>query len=194
MRFVHDAGLLCLDLVNTNVVLHGAPVDLLTDYDALLDWLDEAGVLDASARGEADEWRSGPDGGEGWRAAVELRGAVRRIADDMIAGRPIADADIARVNRSLAARSAVGEIRRDGDGFRRVTLWTFPTPASLLAPVAESAAELVTALDPGRVGQCDDADCILYFYDTSKNHSRRWCSMERCGNRAKVARHYRRQG
>ena len=29
-------------------------------------------------------------------------------------------------------------------------------------------------------------------YDTSRNHSRRWCSMESCGNRAKAKRHYRR--
>ena len=46
--------------------------------------------------------------------------------------------------------------------------------------------------DPGRIRQCHADDCICCFVDTSKNGRRKWCSMARCGNRAKVAEHYRR--
>jgi predicted RNA-binding Zn ribbon-like protein len=28
---------------------------------------------------------------------------------------------------------------------------------------------------------------VLLFLDTSRSHTRRWCSMEQCGNRSKVA-------
>jgi len=45
----------------------------------------------------------------------------------------------------------------------------------------------------GRVRECDGAACTWLFLDQSRNRSRRWCSMESCGNRAKARRHYHRQ-
>ena len=46
--------------------------------------------------------------------------------------------------------------------------------------------------DLALVKKCENPVCVLFFYDTSKNHSRRWCSMSVCGNRMKVAAHYQR--
>jgi predicted RNA-binding Zn ribbon-like protein len=63
----------------------------------------------------------------------------------------------------------------------------------LLVPIAESAAGLLTADDLTLVRKCQNPQCILYFYDTTRNHARRWCSIAVCGNRAKVATHYRRR-
>jgi predicted RNA-binding Zn ribbon-like protein len=34
--------------------------------------------------------------------------------------------------------------------------------------------------------ECAGEDCSAVFFDRSKNHSGRWCSMSTCGNRAKV--------
>lgn len=34
--------------------------------------------------------------------------------------------------------------------------------------------------------ECAGEDCRAVFFDRSKNHSGKWCSMESCGNRAKV--------
>ncbi|HIC14689.1 MAG TPA: CGNR zinc finger domain-containing protein, partial [Gemmatimonadetes bacterium] len=48
-----------------------------------------------------------------------------------------------------------------------------------------------TEANPLRIRQCASEDCIYWFLDTSKSGRRRWCSMARCGNRAKVAKHYR---
>jgi predicted RNA-binding Zn ribbon-like protein len=60
-------------------------------------------------------------------------------------------------------------------------------------PVVHSAAELLTSPHLDRVRQCaDDRGCGFLFFDTSRNGSRRWCSMESCGNRAKARRHYQR--
>jgi predicted RNA-binding Zn ribbon-like protein len=60
--------------------------------------------------------------------------------------------------------------------------------------VARSAGELLTSDQLDRVRQCaDDRGCGYLFLDTSRNRSRRWCSMESCGNRAKARRHYQRQ-
>jgi len=57
--------------------------------------------------------------------------------------------------------------------------------------VARSAAELLTSDNVDRVRECeDDRGCGYLFIDQSKNRSRRWCSMESCGNRAKARRYY----
>ena len=63
----------------------------------------------------------------------------------------------------------------------------------LLAPVARSAAWLLEHGDPTLVRRCGGSGCVLLFYDTTKNHSRRWCSMEGCGSRAKAGAYYRRR-
>jgi hypothetical protein len=34
--------------------------------------------------------------------------------------------------------------------------------------------------------ECGNPPCRSVFFDRSKNHSGRWCSMSSCGNRAKV--------
>lgn len=43
---------------------------------------------------------------------------------------------------------------------------------------------------PERIRRCAHPACVLYFYDTSRNGTRRWCSMEGCGSRVKASRHY----
>jgi predicted RNA-binding Zn ribbon-like protein len=64
----------------------------------------------------------------------------------------------------------------------------------MLWPIVREAANLLTSDDINRVGECaDDRGCGYLFFDTSRNHSRRWCSMEGCGNRAKAQRHYQRK-
>ena len=63
-----------------------------------------------------------------------------------------------------------------------------------LYPIARSAATLLTSPERARVGECaDDRGCGYLFLDTSRNRSRRWCSMEDCGNRAKAILHYERK-
>jgi predicted RNA-binding Zn ribbon-like protein len=63
----------------------------------------------------------------------------------------------------------------------------------MLWPVVHDAAGLLTSEELDRVGQCDDDRCGWLFLDTSRNRSRRWCSMEDCGNRAKARRYYERK-
>jgi predicted RNA-binding Zn ribbon-like protein len=64
----------------------------------------------------------------------------------------------------------------------------------LLAAVARSAAELLTKGEETRVRFCANPTCSLFFYDNSRTHRRRWCSMSLCGNRHKVAAFARRHG
>jgi predicted RNA-binding Zn ribbon-like protein len=60
--------------------------------------------------------------------------------------------------------------------------------ASPLAPVIQSAIELLTSPDVDRLRSCAADTCEWLFLDTTKNRTRRWCDMKVCGNRAKVRR------
>lgn len=66
------------------------------------------------------------------------------------------------------------------------------TAEAILAPVAEAAADLLATADFKLVKRCEDDTCVLWFSDRTKSHHRRWCSMEICGNRQKVAAYRRR--
>jgi predicted RNA-binding Zn ribbon-like protein len=75
---------------------------------------------------------------------------------------------------------------------RRV--WHRATTACALATIAASAVELLGGDDADRVRRCAGERCWLLYLDTSPAGRRRWCSMERCGNRAKVRSHRARRG
>jgi len=73
---------------------------------------------------------------------------------------------------------------REDDGALDRPLWA----------VVRSAVEVLTTGDPVRIKACPEPDgCGWLFYDTSKNGSRQWCSMEGCGSRAKMRHHYARR-
>jgi predicted RNA-binding Zn ribbon-like protein len=61
------------------------------------------------------------------------------------------------------------------------------TVEQYLAPVAESVAGLLFHGDFDLVRHCEGGQCVLWFYDRTKAHRRRWCSPQTCGNRSKVA-------
>ncbi|GGB67411.1 CGNR zinc finger domain-containing protein [Shewanella inventionis] len=65
--------------------------------------------------------------------------------------------------------------------------------SSLLANVAYEGAQLLASSQVSYVKSCSNPECVLLFLDTSRTKRRRWCSMDTCGNRAKVARHYRKE-
>ena len=67
--------------------------------------------------------------------------------------------------------------------------WTFPPPHELtdpLRPIVHAAVELLTGGPLDRLKTC--GNCRWLFLDQSRNHSRRWCSMDECGIQMKHAR------
>jgi predicted RNA-binding Zn ribbon-like protein len=93
------------------------------------------------------------------------------------------------VNAEIADAHRDAALAFDGDSF------TFqPPPKDPLLPlhaVARALADLLTSPRLHRVGRCEGVgDCGWLFLDTTKNGSRRWCSMAGCGSRAKMRRYY----
>jgi predicted RNA-binding Zn ribbon-like protein len=62
---------------------------------------------------------------------------------------------------------------------------------ALLANLADEGAVLLASPQASRLKCCRNTECVLIFLDTSRSQQRLWCSIETCGNRVKVARHYR---
>ncbi|MEJ2564192.1 MAG: CGNR zinc finger domain-containing protein [Anaerolineales bacterium] len=124
---------------------------------------------------------------------IELREALYRIFSHSAAGTQIPNEDLASFNAALG--EALHRVRLDAsrDGFSWGWSDDNQNLEAMLWPILWKSAELLTSEDLKRVGECaDDRGCGYLFYDNSRNHSRRWCSMESCGNRAKVQRHYQR--
>jgi predicted RNA-binding Zn ribbon-like protein len=191
--FLFVANLLWLDFVNTEPAYAGARVDLLGGFADLARWFRAAGVLSAdAARLALARWDESAEGRAVLREAVRLRAALRAGAERLAAGRPVGRGMVAEVNRVLAFRPSYPRLVRAGKGYASRLEPFSKSPLHMLVPVAESAAWLLEHGDGSLVRRCEGARCVLLFYDTTRNKSRRWCSMEGCGSRAKAAAYYRR--
>jgi predicted RNA-binding Zn ribbon-like protein len=183
----------CLDFVNTEAVENGVAVDLLGGFDALVAWCVAARVVDAEpAKRLRADWSGTREGERAFARAIQLRTALRGMAERLAAGRPASRALLDAINEVLRTRAGHVELVPTKDGYEKRFRPDFSDPAHVLVPIAESAADLLSDGDPHLIRKCQNPRCVLYFYDTTKNHARRWCSMTACGNRAKVAAHYRR--
>jgi predicted RNA-binding Zn ribbon-like protein len=126
--------------------------------------------------------------------ALEMRETIYRMLSAVAHGEKPDNTDLSRFNRALTGALEKSQIFPTDEGFN----WTWQIDENsfdrMLWPIVRDAANLLTSEDINRVGECaDDRGCGYLFFDTSRNHSRRWCSMDSCGNRAKAQRHYQRK-
>ncbi len=177
---------LALDFLNTCPVQNGEAVELLPDFDALLRWFQAADLL--SAREVASlrqQWGESTRAQHAVEAMRELRERLRKEVLARERGGTVHRAAIGKLNHLMAEHPMLTRLK--ASGITSITeLWFDPSrPEDLFAPVAHSAAMLFADVDRNRVRKC--GQCVLHFYDTSKKGTRRWCSMQLCGNRLKVA-------
>lgn len=117
--------------------------------------------------------------------ALNLRNALTALYLAAASGAPLPADHIDTVNLYAATPdippSLGGGRRQAGAGRIRV--------GQVLSTLARDAVEIFGRIDEKRVRACDDPTCRMVFHDESRTSNRRWCSMERCGNRAKVRAH-----
>jgi predicted RNA-binding Zn ribbon-like protein len=188
-------GDLALDFVNT-VDWRLAPQrrDLLPDHEVVLHWAHRMGIVsDAELPRFLREARSHP--GKSRRAleeSVGLRELLYRIFSASADGETPRPSDLRALNAVFADAVAHASLEPLENGF--AWSWSESDPWHRVPWVVASAAvDLLSTGDLGRVKQCRDEGCGWLFLDMSKNASRRWCSMEGCGTRAKMRRQYRRK-
>jgi len=191
--FYFVGNLPCLDFVNTEIVARGERIDLIAGFPDLIRWLQEASVLTPSeARASEKRWGNTSDGKAAFKEAIALRGTLRAMVERLVTGKSADRTSIEQINGILASRPTYPQLENKGTRIVSQLHTLSESARHLLVPVAENAAWLLEQGDLSLLRRCENPQCILYFYDTTKNRRRRWCSMDACGSRAKAAAYYRR--
>jgi predicted RNA-binding Zn ribbon-like protein len=196
------AGHPVLDFVNTldYRFRDAGAIEMLATYADLLGFVRQSGLAGESQSAALQGANHTPAAAKALRSARELREALATwfyTADD---GNPV----------RLEAVKTLERCFLEADGHRQLALepaprerneslrvaWTWGRfenhPRLPVWLIARAAAGLLTSEDTGRIHECKSATCRWLFLDMSRNHSRRWCDMQLCGNRMKARRFQRR--
>ena len=179
-QFRFDAGAPALNLLAT-LGFRGTsePVERLTSPGRLREWLARQDLPPVAVTNDD------------LAAARELRESGYGVLAAVVAGERPPAADLARLNECSArplpgptlSLAAGGVERREPPA----------TVRDVLTGLARDLVELATAR-PGALRSCAAPTCTMLYLDRSPGRRRQWCSMARCGNRAKAARHRARAG
>ena len=184
--FLFVGNHLALDFLNTRPVLADGPKELLPDVDALVRWLVASGLLPRQdGRTLARKWRDMPQAALFLRELLKFRECLRATVVRQEAGFSVSTAFIAELNSLLKQYPSRIALQRKGEKLDLDAAFETEKPSDVWAPIATAVAELLSNLPPARLRKCEA--CVVHFLDTSKKGSRRWCSMNICGNKIKVA-------
>jgi predicted RNA-binding Zn ribbon-like protein len=191
--FVGDAP--GLDFLNSIATPADAQIDWIGDAEGFVSWLRQARLVPTEV---LEDIRTGALPSELESVAGLARGLREwfRAFVHEHSGRPL-DAD------DLVRLEPLNHLLGQDDSFTRIVsipadlptpfqierIRRWRTPESLLLPIGEALAHLVSTEDFTYVKTCEGAACTLLFADHTRGHTRRWCSMAMCGNRAKQAAH-----
>jgi predicted RNA-binding Zn ribbon-like protein len=188
VSFLFDAGAVCLDFAHTGGEGRYAVFETLHESADLAGWLAQpllAAVLTVSVTTQE------------LAAAKALRQAIWDTAHAQAARCPLPAEAIAAINRAAAeapltpelagACAAAPPLTPESASVGLTARWAPPVRATqALSTLAREMIELLSGPLAERIRECASDDCPLVFVDTSRPGARRWCAMERCGNRHKL--------
>jgi len=195
--FDYGSGDLCLDFANT-LEWHASdrPVEQMGNYLSLVSWGEGAGIITPEKAAHLRQLaiENGDGAVVAYEQAIRLREAVYCIFSQHY-HEEVVNPNAVQVLNAVLSRSFPNlKVVSSNAGFDWEWVGDSQDLNQIIWPVARSAADLLTSEQLIRVRVCeDDRGCGYLFIDNTRNHSRRWCSMESCGNRAKARRHYARQ-
>jgi predicted RNA-binding Zn ribbon-like protein len=199
------AGVLCLDFANTLEPRGGPPPvvvppevdvrDELESYDDLVGWALHKQIMDSAVGltllALADQ---NPATAASVLAQARVqRDVIYRTFWSIAHGQPPAAADLNLLMAAYTDAAAHAQLVDSGSS----VAWVWPAQNQFLAgpcwPVAHSAVDLLQNGDRSRIKVCPGPgrpplSCGWLFYDTTRNGSRRWCSMADCGSAIKIQR------
>ncbi|WP_288960950.1 CGNR zinc finger domain-containing protein [uncultured Sulfitobacter sp.] len=192
-----------LDFLNSVAMPRSVRYDWLETGPDLLDWLVAAGLASQVELAPFREAAAAAALEQARQEIVAFRERLRPFVAEA-SGRALGETShpvIAEINAILGRGARFLQIApapapEPGASAARAFILTdshpLSAPRDLIVRIAAAAARLIAEADFRYVRNCEGPSCTLYFLDISKNHKRRWCSMEVCGNRAKAAAHRRR--
>ena len=190
--FLFVANRPILDFLNTKPVLADGPTELLPDVCALERWLIASGMVTSpKTKAIVRGWRHSDEAIAFLGQLIAFRERLRETVLRIESGSSPIDAFLAEVNPLLLQYPLRSSLhKRDGMVIRE-TLFDLRKPTDLWAPIIDATADLLAETESSRIRKCES--CVVHFFDTSKKGSRRWCSMNICGNKLKVAAYQRRK-
>jgi predicted RNA-binding Zn ribbon-like protein len=191
-KFLLVGNNLSLDFVNTMIADAGKPKDLIEGLADVMSWAIAVRLIEKrDAARHFAVWNK--KDGDFLSEAVRFRAILRSLFTGILNDEVVKGATLKALNEMLDDQTGFTELVRNETGFEKRFHSDFREPRQVLASVAASAADLLCYGNLDLIKRCEGEGCVLYFYDTTKNHSRRWCSMAGCGNRAKASAFYRRK-
>jgi predicted RNA-binding Zn ribbon-like protein len=195
-QFDLSGGHLALDFANS-ISRRDSPektVEHLNNYRDLISFARQTGTVTSHLavmleREAASHSRSTA---QALRTFIALREAIFRAFLSPANGKPASSQDVELIDKAATNALQHRHIVHANGAYE----WRWdaqPELERIMWPIAQSAAELLTAPELQQVRECEARDCYWLFLDNSRNRSRRWCSMDACGNREKARRHYHRQ-
>jgi predicted RNA-binding Zn ribbon-like protein len=184
-----------IDFLNSIATPVDVPVDWINGGEGLLAWLDQAQLVPQTV---LDGIRQRAHPGELDQVAVQardlrewFRGFVNRHRGKALTAAALKELQPlnALLERDEKYSELIGAAAGAGSDLELRTVRRWRSPDSLLLPIAEALATLLAEENFLNIKACEGAACTLMFADHTRAHTRRWCSMEICGNRAKQAGH-----
>jgi predicted RNA-binding Zn ribbon-like protein len=180
--FLFVGNHLALDFLNTKLVIEGEEVEKLPDRRAFERWCKAAGI---------GEVVSSATGDPSVAKAREFREQLRSAVISLEKGAALAPSFIHEMNLLLSQHPARMVVSAGSDGLTKKATFVMQEDGAFWGSIATAVAELLTEMEHHRIRKCEN--CVIHFYDVSKKGSRRWCSMNLCGNRLKVAAYQKRR-
>ncbi|MBQ4833384.1 CGNR zinc finger domain-containing protein [Pseudoalteromonas sp. MMG010] len=178
-NFVLVGNHIVIDFVNTQIMEDALLVELLSTQEDLKSWCESVDYeLDKDIT--SDELAS----------VIELRQCIYNCLNASNN-----QDDIAKINEYISKHrpNNLLTFNKAQNSFNLTHERCAHTIESLLGKLAYECAKLLCSDQVKNIKNCSNPHCVLMFLDTSRTKKRRWCSMEICGNRAKAAKHYKKQ-
>ena len=190
--FLFVSNRMILDLLNTKPVLADGPRELLPNVRALERWLVASRMVRSTkAKAAVRRWRNSPEAAAFLEQLIAFRERLRETVLRIERGSPPSKTFLAEINalllrypRHTLLCQRNGRVIRDAQFEPR-------RPNDLWVPIADATADILVETASSRIRKCKS--CVVHFFDTSKKGSRRWCSMNICGNKLKVASYQKRK-
>jgi predicted RNA-binding Zn ribbon-like protein len=190
--FLFVANRLALDFLNTKPVLAQGPTELLPDFDSLGRWFIASGIVSsAKTKSLLRSWRHSREAEVFLKELLVFRERLRDAVLRMESGAIPSDDFLKEVNAKLAQHPHRATLRKREGRIFSEPFFEPREPADFWGPIIKGVADLLSETRVERLRQCES--CIVHFFDSSKKGSRRWCSMNICGNKLKVANYQRRR-
>jgi predicted RNA-binding Zn ribbon-like protein len=186
-RFSQIGGNSALDFLNTQPMGDAGLDERLVDMAALIAWCKQAGLVNAA---DARRLRAAGESKATLLAVREMRESFRAALKAQQARRPDWNRLATLLNAALKRYPGLQVLRVQRGRAVLEAQRSLQSPAELVGLIAATIARFIAGPELAHARPCHSEDCVLWFVDRTRNHSRRWCRMESCGAQSKAKAYY----